>query len=72
MKIDFDGVQAFVVIADLGSFSRAAQHMHITQTALTRRVQKLETYLGLKLLDRTTRRVELTPIGREFCRKPMQ
>jgi DNA-binding transcriptional LysR family regulator len=66
MKIDFDGVQAFVVIADLGSFNRAAQHLHITQTALTRRVQKLEAYLGLKLLDRTTRRVELTPIGREF------
>lgn len=66
MKIDFDGVQAFVVIADLGSFSRAAQHLHMTQTALTRRVQKLEAYLGLKLLDRTTRRVELTPVGREF------
>ena len=66
MKIDFDGVQAFVVIAELGGFNKAAHRLHITQTALTRRVQKLESYLGLKLLDRTTRRVELTAVGREF------
>ncbi|MBL8485458.1 MAG: LysR family transcriptional regulator [Rhodocyclaceae bacterium] len=66
MKIDFDGIQAFVVIAELGGFNKAAEQLHITQTALTRRVQKLESYLGLKLLDRTTRYVELTSVGREF------
>ncbi len=66
MKIDFDGVQAFVMIAELGGFSKAAQQLHITQTALTRRIQKLEAYLDLKLLDRTARRVELTAVGREF------
>lgn len=66
MKIDFDGIQAFVVIAELGGFSKAAEHLHVTQTALTRRVQKLEGYLGLRLLDRTTRYVELTAFGREF------
>lgn len=66
MKIDFDGVQAFVAIADLGGFSKAAAQLHITQTALTRRIQKLETYLELRLLNRTTRRVELTAAGREF------
>lgn len=66
MKIDFDGVQAFVAIAELGGFNKAARELHVTQTALTRRVQKLEAYLGLKLLDRTTRRVELTAVGREF------
>jgi DNA-binding transcriptional LysR family regulator len=66
MKIDFDGIQAFVVIAELGGFSKAAEHLHVTQTALTRRVQKLESYLGLRLLDRTTRYVELTPVGRDF------
>ena len=64
--MDFDGVQAFVAIAELGGFSRAARQLHITQTALTRRLQKLEAYLGLQLLDRTTRRVELTSVGREF------
>jgi DNA-binding transcriptional LysR family regulator len=66
MKIDFDGVQAFVTIAELGGFNKAARELHITQTALTRRIQKLEAYLGLKLLDRTTRRVELTVVGRDF------
>lgn len=66
MKIDFDGVQSFVMVADMGSFNRAAQQLHITPTALTRRIQKLEAYLDLKLLDRTTRRVELTAVGRDF------
>lgn len=66
VKIDFDGIQAFVVTAELGGFNKAAEQLHITQTALTRRVQKLEAYLGLKLLDRTTRRVELTTVGRDF------
>ncbi|WP_374668147.1 LysR family transcriptional regulator [Ramlibacter sp.] len=66
MKIDFDGVQAFVTVAEQSSFSRAARELHITQTALTRRIQKLEAYLGLRLLDRTTRRVDLTVVGRDF------
>jgi DNA-binding transcriptional LysR family regulator len=66
VKIDFDGIQAFVVTAELGGFNKAAVQLHITQTALTRRVQKLEQYLGLKLLDRTTRRVEITAVGRDF------
>lgn len=66
MKIDFDGIQAFVVIAELGGFNKAAEHLHVTQTALTRRVQKLEAYLDLRLLDRTTRYVELTAVGRDF------
>ena len=66
MKIDFDGVQAFVLVAELGGFNKAAEQLHITQTALTRRIQKLEAYLGLKLLDRTTRRVDLTAVGKEF------
>src|SRR5215210_7512788 len=66
MKIDFDGIQAFVLVAELGGFGKAADHLHLTQTALTRRVQKLEAYLALRLLDRTTRSVQLTAVGREF------
>lgn len=66
MKIDFDGIQAFVRIAELGGFNKAADSLHLTQTALTRRLQKLETYLGVRLLDRTTRSVELTAVGRDF------
>jgi DNA-binding transcriptional LysR family regulator len=66
MKIDIDGIQAFVLIAELGGFQRAADKLLLTQTALTRRIQRLEGYLGLKLLDRTTRSLALTPVGREF------
>ena len=66
MKIDFDGIQAFVLTAELGSFSKAAERLHLTQTALTRRMQKLEAYLGVRLLDRTTRSLQLTAVGREF------
>jgi DNA-binding transcriptional LysR family regulator len=69
MKIDFAGVQAFVSVAELGGFNRAAHQLHVTQTALTRRVQKLEAYLGVKLLDRTTRSVALTVVGQEFLPK---
>jgi DNA-binding transcriptional LysR family regulator len=66
MKIDTLGVQAFVAIADHGSFSRAAQALHITQTGLTRRLQNLEAFLGVKLVERTTRSVALTSIGHDF------
>lgn len=66
MKIDTLGVQAFVAIADQGSFGRAAQSLHITQTGLTRRLQNLEAFLGVKLVERTTRSVALTGIGRDF------
>lgn len=66
MKIDFDGLQAFVCVAELGSFVKAAQQLHLTQTALTRRIQKLESLLDSRLLDRTTRKVDLTATGRDF------
>ena len=66
MKIDTLGVQAFIAIAEQGGFGRAAESLHITQTALSRRVQNLEAFLGVKLVERTTRSVTLTAIGRDF------
>jgi DNA-binding transcriptional LysR family regulator len=66
MKIPIDGVQAFVHVAEFGSFNRAAEHLFITQTALTRRIQSLEAFVGLRLLDRTTRSTALSPMGRDF------
>lgn len=66
MKLPTDGVQAFVLIAELGSYHRAAEALGLTQTALTRRIQKLEGFLGLTLLDRTTRTVRLSSVGGEF------
>jgi DNA-binding transcriptional LysR family regulator len=66
MKIPIDGVQAFVHVAEFGSFNRAAEHLFITQTALTRRIQGLEAFVGLRLLDRTTRSTALSPMGKDF------
>ena len=66
MKIDTLGVQAFIAVATHRNFRRAASELYITQTALSRRLQTLEAYLGLKLIERTTRSVELTRTGAEF------
>jgi DNA-binding transcriptional LysR family regulator len=66
MKHPIDGLEAFIQIAELGSFSKATEKLHVTQTALTRRIQRLEAFLGLKLFDRTTRVVALTTVGRAF------
>ena len=66
MKIDALGVQAFTAINEHGSFSQAAQSLHITQTALSRRLQNLEAHLGVKLIERTTRSLALTAIGQDF------
>lgn len=66
MKHPIDGLEAFIQIAELGSFNKAADKLHVTQTALTRRIQRLEAYLGLKLLNRTTRVVVLSTVGRAF------
>jgi len=66
LKIDTLGVQAFIAIATHRNFRRAAAALHITQTALSRRLQTLEGYLGMRLIERTTRSVELTRTGAEF------
>ena len=66
MKIDTLGIQAFIAIADHFSFQRAAAALHVSQTALSRRLQNLEASLGVTLVERTTRSVALTHIGRNF------
>lgn len=66
MKLPIDGIQAFVQIAESGNFNKAAEKLFISQTALTRRIQRLESFVGGTLLDRTTRSTTLAPLGREF------
>jgi DNA-binding transcriptional LysR family regulator len=63
MRIDVLGLQAFVSIAERGSFHGAASHLNLSQTALSHRIRKLEKSLGTQLLLRTTRQVTLTPAG---------
>src|SRR5215469_1029168 len=66
MNIDALGLAAFLAIAEEGRFQKAADSLHITQTALTRRLQNLEAMLGVKLVERTTRAVALTRIGSDL------
>lgn len=64
-----DLIQSFVVVAEELSFRRGAERMNIDQSALSRRIQKLEELLGFPLFERTTRDVSLTPAGRAFYEK---
>ncbi|MDO5630232.1 MAG: LysR family transcriptional regulator [Paracoccus sp. (in: a-proteobacteria)] len=61
-------VSSFLAVADELNFRRAAQRLNLDQSALTRRIQKLEHYLGFRLLERTTREVTLTQAGHSFFR----
>lgn len=66
MNFDLADLRAFIAVADLGSFSAASQALHLSQPALSRRVEKLEQALGFRLFERTTRKVELNAMGRSF------
>jgi DNA-binding transcriptional LysR family regulator len=72
LKFDLADLQAFTAVAQLGSFRAAADSIALSQPAFSRRIDKLELALGIKLLDRTTRRVSLTTVGRDFARKAQQ
>lgn len=56
-------LEHFLALAETGSFSRAAQQLHLTQSALSRSIQTLEDELGGPLVDRIGKRNELTPLG---------
>lgn len=66
MDVTTQQLRGFVRVAELGSFTRAATESHITQPALSRQVRELESRLGVSLLQRTSRRVELTKAGSVF------
>lgn len=64
--LDLDAVQAFIRIAELGSFTRAAEAMRTTQAAISLKLKRLETRLGCRLVERTPRYVELSARGAAF------
>ena len=63
MGIDSDALRTFVAVVDAGSFSKAAQNLHLSQPAVSKRIETLERSLGVRILDRTARRLRLTPEG---------
>ncbi|MEX2149450.1 MAG: LysR family transcriptional regulator [Steroidobacteraceae bacterium] len=69
---DFQAMRAFGRVAELGSFTRAADELGLSRAMVTTHVQRLEKRFGLRLLNRTTRKVALTPAGAEYlghCRR---
>jgi DNA-binding transcriptional LysR family regulator len=69
MNFDLADLRAFLAVADLSSFRAASDLLHLSQSALSRRVDKLEDALGVQLFIRTTRKVELTTVGRTFVHR---
>jgi DNA-binding transcriptional LysR family regulator len=66
VNITLRQIEAFLAVAELGGFTRAAERIHLTQSAVTSLIRELEGQLSVRLLDRTSRRVRLTDAGREF------
>lgn len=66
INFDLQELQAFVAVAEKLSFREAADFLSISPPALSRRIEKLEALLSARLFDRSTRRVELTNVGRVF------
>jgi LysR family carnitine catabolism transcriptional activator len=66
MNLTVRHLQMLVAAADLGSFSRAAEQMGISQPAFSEAIRRIEEEVGARLFDRTTRRLELTADGRRI------
>lgn len=69
LNFDLNDLLAFRAVAELQNFRKAAESINLSQPAFSRRIEKLEEALGVRLLDRTTRSVTLTAVGRDFARK---
>ncbi|MBL1115951.1 LysR family transcriptional regulator [Streptomyces sp. 110] len=63
MNVDMRHLRALAAIGDEGTVTGAARALHITQPALSRTLEQLESRLGVRLVERTTRRLELTDAG---------
>lgn len=72
--MDFDPtlLRTFVAVNDAGGFTRAAERLHLTQSAVSHQIRRLEEHVGRALLHRTTRRLTLTEDGEDFLRHAEQ
>ena len=66
MNISIRQLTAFITVADNGSFTRASDQMHLTQSAVSGLIKELESSLGIVLFDRTTRQLSLSAVGRHL------
>jgi LysR family glycine cleavage system transcriptional activator len=68
-KLPFEEIEAFVEVASAGSFSLAAERLSIAHSSLSRKVARLEDWLGVQLLKRNSKGVERTEIGDSYYRR---
>ena len=68
----FHAIEAFVQVVETGSFARAAERLGVSVSSVSRHVTELEAHLDARLLNRTTRRLSLTEIGRAFHERCVQ
>jgi len=66
MNLSTRNLRAFLTLVELRNFTRAAEQCHLSQSAFSALIRSLEEAFGVRLFDRDTRRVELTPAGRRF------
>lgn len=67
--MNFRDLEYLVAVADLGHFGQAAAHCHVSQSALSLQLKKLEAELGMQLIERTSRRVVVAPAGRPLVER---
>ncbi|MCW8943578.1 MAG: LysR family transcriptional regulator [Sedimenticola sp.] len=67
-QYDLVALRSFIAVVNAGSFNKAAELLQNSTAAISRRVAALEAELGVRLLNRTTRRIDLTESGRQFHR----
>ncbi len=70
--MDLANLNAFIAIAEAGSFSEAAERLHLTQPAVSKRIAGLEQQLDVRLFDRLGREVSLTEAGRALLPRAYQ
>lgn len=65
-NLDVTTLRSFVAVADLGGVTKAAGFLHLTQSAVSMQLKRLEELIGVSLLDRTGRGIALTPSGEQL------
>jgi len=70
--IDLKDLEYLLMVSKTGAINKAANRLGITQPALTRRIQRLESQFELRLLDRQPKGVKLTKIGEDFLASSQQ
>lgn len=65
-EYDFSELRSFIAVVETGSFAKAAEQLAISTAAISRRMASLEAALGSRLIERTTRRLDLTDAGKVF------